>query len=261
MHLHSIFSEKQRRSLDREAPTPLYFQLYKLLKSCILDGTFAHGTRLPAEMELCSEFGISRITAKRSLDELAHEGLVKRQRGKGTYVIYKYKTKPVRAPLEGVLQEIDSLAKQSSAIILDCEMLQPPGHLREEFGLQHGQTVLYLARVRHHDGVKFAYYNSWTPGMPKPSDTAVLEETPRLSYFRQHGMHMTHVRQILGAVAADQKAAEALDCDVGAPLLSLTRRIYDHSGGTEKMVDYLEVLYHHEHFQYRMDLTLEGIPG
>jgi GntR family transcriptional regulator len=64
------------------------------------------------------------------------------------------------------------------------------------------------------------------------------------------------VRQRLGAVAADQEAAEALDIDVGAPLLRLTRRIYDREGTAEKMVDYLKVLYHHEYFQYRMDLTL-----
>jgi len=261
VNLHSIFSEKQRRALNQDTPTPLYFQLYKLLKSCILNGTFSHGSRLPTEMELTTEFSVSRITAKRSLDELAREGLVKRHRGKGTHVIHKYKPKPVRAPLEGVLEEIDSLARQSSAIVLDCEMLQPPGLLREEFDMDDGATALYLARVRHHNGLRFAFYNSWTPAIPKPKNPAVLEEMPRLTYFRQHGMRMTHVRQILGAVAADQSAADALETEVGAPLLSLTRRIYDRSGGTEKMVDYLEVLYHHEYFQYRMDLTLEDISG
>lgn len=261
MNLHSIFSEKQRRSLSQDTPTPLYFQIYNLLKSCILNGTFSHGSRLPTEMELSSEFGVSRITAKRSLDELALESLVKRQRGKGTHVIYKYKAKPVRAPLEGVLQEIDSLARQSRAIVLDCELLQPPGQLRKEFGMEDGATALYLARVRHKDGLRFAYYCSWTPGMPKPKNPVILEQTPRLAYFRKHGMRMTHVRQILGAVPAGQKAAEALETEVGAPLLSLTRRIYDRSGGAEEMVDYLEVLYHHEYFQYRMDLTLDEIPG
>ncbi len=261
MNIHSIFSEKQRRSLSQDTPTPLYFQLYKLLKSSILDGTFSHGSRLPTEMELASEFGVSRITAKRSLDELALEGLVKRHRGKGTHVTHEFQAQPVRAPLEGVLQEIDSLARQSRAIVLDCELLQPPGQLRKEFGMEDGSTALYLARVRHHDGLRFAYYSSWTPNMAKPYDSAVLEDTPRLSYFKQHGMRMTHVRQILGAVPAGQKAAEALEVDVGIPLLSLTRRIYDRSSGTETMVDYLKVLYHYERFQYRMDLTLEDYPG
>jgi GntR family transcriptional regulator len=256
MHLHSVFSEKQRRSLSQDVPAPLYFQLYKLLKSCILNGTFSHGSRLPTEMELSSEFSVSRITAKRSLDELAQEGLVTRHRGKGTHVTYKYQTQPVRAPLEGVLEEIDSLAQQSSAIVLDCELLHPPRQLHEEFAMADHERALYLARVRHHEGMKFAYYRSWTPNMPKPDNPAVLEETPRLTYFKKQGMQMTHVRQRLGAVAADQEAAEALDIDVGAPLLRLTRRIYDREGTAEKMVDYLKVLYHHEYFQYRMDLTL-----
>ena len=46
--LQSIISEKQRRALTRDSPTPLYFQLYKMLKTCILDGTFQHGMRAPS---------------------------------------------------------------------------------------------------------------------------------------------------------------------------------------------------------------------
>ena len=259
MILRSIFSLKQRQSLSQDAPTPLYFQLYELLKSCIINGTFSYGTRLPSEMELATEFSVSRITSKRSLDELAQEGLVARHRGKGTHVIHRFKAEKVRVPLEGMLQEINSLARQSRAMVLDCEMLQPPGQLRKEFGMEEGETALFLARVRHQDGLRFAYYNSWTPGMNKPIDIDRLEGMPRLHYFKEHGLRMTHVKQILGAEAASKKVAHALEAEVGVPLLSLTRRIYDRPDGNEKLVDYLEVLYHHERFQYRLDLALEDI--
>ena len=116
--LDSIFTETQRQALSKESPTPMYFQLYNLLKTCIVDGTFTNGTRLPTEKELSDEFGISRITAKRSLDELAAEGLVDRRRGKGTHVIYKYQPQPVHAPLTGMLQEIESMALNSRAVLL-----------------------------------------------------------------------------------------------------------------------------------------------
>lgn len=255
--LESIFSAKQRQILSKDSPTPMYFQLYQLLKTCIQDGTFTNGTRLPTEKELSEEFEVSRITAKRSLDELAAEGLVERRRGKGTHVIYRYRPKPVRAPLTGMLEEIETMALSSRAIVLDCEMLQPPQSIRDEFGIEPGETLLYLARIRERDGLRFGYYKSWTHGVSKPRRPKTLERTPRLAYFRDHGLVITHVTQTIRAVGAEADAAEALGVSVGSPLLHLRRRSYLQTNGEERLVDYLEVYYHPERFQYRMDLTVD----
>ncbi len=44
------------------------------------------GTRLPTEVELAREFGVSRLTAYKVMAELQHDGLVRRQKGRGTFV-------------------------------------------------------------------------------------------------------------------------------------------------------------------------------
>jgi GntR family transcriptional regulator len=255
-----LFSQKQREALSKDSPTPLYYQLYKLLNACILDGSFEKGMRMPTEKQLSREFNISRITAKRTLDELAAEGLVERHRGRGTHVIYQHQPEPVHAPLVGVLQEIESIARLSRAIILDCAMLQPPKEIREELGLKPGETALYLERVRESNGLRFAYYISWTKGMKKPRNPRLLESTPRLAYFRQNGLEITHVKQVLNATAASEKAAQALLVRTGSPLLCLQRRSFNDSSGNEHMVDHLQVFYHPERFQYRMDLRLDDKP-
>ncbi len=256
--LNSIFSERQRQALTKASPTPLYFQLYQLLKNCILDGTFPRGARLPTEKQLSAEFGISRITAKRSLDELAEEGLVERHRGKGTHVTYVYKPQPVHAPLVGMLQEIESMARNSRAIVLDCEMLQPPQQIRDELGLRPGETALYLARIRERNGLRFGHYTSWTVGVNKPSDPQIFAATPRLSYFRDNGLEITHVKQTISAVGAPEEVASALGVEPGSPLLSLTRRSYKQADNAEQLMDFLQVLYRPDRFQYRMDLTVDG---
>jgi GntR family transcriptional regulator len=256
--LESIFSEKQRAALSKESPTPMYFQLYQLLKTCIQDGTFTNGARLPTEKQLSEEFDVSRITAKRSLDELAAEGLVERRRGKGTHVTYRYRPKPVHAPLTGMLEEIETMALSSRAILLDCEMLQPPQAIRDEFAIEPGETLLYLARIRERDGLRFGYYKSWTRDVKKPRRPKIFEKTPRLRYFRDHGLEITHVTQTLRAVGAEADAAEALGVPEGSPLLHLRRRSYLQTNGDERLVDYLEVYYHPERFQYRMDLTVDS---
>lgn len=255
--LQSIFSEKQRQALTRESPTPLYFQLYKLLKNCILNGTFVKDMQLPTEKQLSDEFGISRITAKRSLDDLAAEGLVERYRGKGTHVVYEYRPQPVHAPLVGMLQEIESMARNSNAVVLDGDMLQPPQHIRDEFGIKSGEMVLYLVRTREREGRRFGYYISWTLGVKLPEDPKFFEYTPRLAYFREQGLGVTHVKQTLRAVGASSDAAKALGVEPGSPLLSLTRRSYNQVDDKEYLIDYLLAQYHPDRFQYRMDLTLD----
>ena len=227
------------------------------MKARILDGTLALGLRLPPEEQLAELFKVSRITAKRAMDDLAGEGLVERRRGRGTHVIYQYSPRPVHAPLTGMLQEIESMARNSHAHIIDCAMVTPPPSVRERMALATGQEVLHLCRVRERQKRRFGYYESWTVGVAMPADPSIFETTPRLTFFRKNGLELTHVTQTLSARAASHAVAKALQVDVGSPLLSLTRRSFQNQGNEEVMLDYMEVLYDPEHFEYAMDLTLE----
>ena len=71
-----LFSKSQRNRVSENVPSPLYYQLYRLIKAYILDGTFHHGEKLPSEKELAEGFNVSRITVKRAVNELAAEDLV-----------------------------------------------------------------------------------------------------------------------------------------------------------------------------------------
>lgn len=255
--ISSLFSEHQRQSLSQDIPTPLYHQLYTLLHNNILNGTIPTGSQMPTEQQLAESFNISRITAKRALDELAAENLVERRRGKGTYVTYKYKPQPVKAPLVGMLQEIESMARQTDAKVMVMDQLQPPAEIRDEFNMPAGQTALRVVRVRSRDGEPFGFYSSWTRGVTKKIGLKAMESKPRLEIFRDHGLEITHVTQTLTAMAATPEVAAALDTKAGAPLLCLVRRSYNPN---EELVDYLHVLYNPDRFQYQMDLKPEDAP-
>lgn len=255
--IDAIFSQRLRNGLSNEAPTPLYFQLFSLLKGMILDGTLPYGERIPTEEQLAKAFKVSRITAKRSMDELAKENLVERRRGKGSHVIYKYTPKPVKAPLVGMLQEIESMARNSHAKVLECNLMTPPRSIRDELELADGEKALHLIRVRERQGLKFGYYVSWTAGVTMPDDPSHFENVPRLSYFREKGLEITHVTQTLSAMAATDEIAKALGVAQASPLLTLTRRSFNTVVGQEHLRDHLVVFYNPEHFQYKMDLKID----
>lgn len=71
---------------DRESRTPLYLQLYKVVKRAIMDGAIPPGSRLPSTRMAATLLGVSRNTVVLAYEELAAEDLVRGILGSGTRV-------------------------------------------------------------------------------------------------------------------------------------------------------------------------------
>lgn len=80
---------------------PRYLQLKQQLLQRIRSGDFQPGDRVPSEHQLARMAGVSRITAKQALSELAREGWVYRVRGKGTFVSERPRP-PERGPVQAI---------------------------------------------------------------------------------------------------------------------------------------------------------------
>lgn len=64
-----------------------YLRIYNDIKGAILSNQYGEGTKLPAEGQLQTTYGVSRITVKKAMEMLSEEGLVERYPGKGTFVL------------------------------------------------------------------------------------------------------------------------------------------------------------------------------
>ncbi len=106
--------------IDESANVPLYQQIYDLLRAKIMDGTLALNDRLPAEQELTQALGVSRITVKRAMNELAVAGLVRRQRGIGTVVIYDVAAPTVKGSFETMIDGLTRMGVETEVQLLDC---------------------------------------------------------------------------------------------------------------------------------------------
>jgi DNA-binding GntR family transcriptional regulator len=71
--------------LDHDSPVPLFEQLAALLRAGIDSGAITG--RLPSELTLTQQYGISRGTAHRAVMILVDAGYVRISRGKGTFVV------------------------------------------------------------------------------------------------------------------------------------------------------------------------------
>jgi GntR family transcriptional regulator len=74
------------QKLDESSSLPLYQQLQRALRQAIENGVIAPEDALPPERDLAEMLGVSRITVRKAIDELAEEGLLVRKQGSGTFV-------------------------------------------------------------------------------------------------------------------------------------------------------------------------------
>ena len=65
--------------------------VFSQLQMKIIFGEWPEGYRIPTEMELCDQYGVSRVTIRRALDGLVRQGYISRTRGRGSFVLFKRK--------------------------------------------------------------------------------------------------------------------------------------------------------------------------
>ena len=252
--LNSLKSEWELSQHSSMARVPLYHQLYMVLKGAILDGTIPYDAQMPTEQQLAATFDVSRITAKRAMDELAGEKLVARFRGKGSHVTYHYQPEPVSAPLVGMLKGLVEIARHGSMRPITSEKVVPPADIRQILGLAQDDVVHKVIRVcSNEDGDPYVYYRSWTVGVRKGFTMKKLASTSRLELLRQNGIHLVKVEQVISAENASAPIAAELGVETGSALLSIRRIGYVKSGN---VVDVLDGLYNPQRFQYAMVSSL-----
>lgn len=84
---HAVSMEDRSQRITRDGPVSVWSQVAADLAADITAGELAAGARLPAEPDLASVYGVSRITVRRAVRDLADRGLVTVSRGRGTYVM------------------------------------------------------------------------------------------------------------------------------------------------------------------------------
>jgi GntR family transcriptional regulator len=243
------------RLVDGRMPTPLYHQVYLVLRDKIVSGAYGADGLLPGEPALVQQFGVSRITVKRALNDLAAEGFVRRRRGLGTRVVSGGAGKPVAGNMAGLIENLIIMGLATEVRLIEFAYVLPPNDVRRMLGLAEGERAQRAVRVRSQEGVPFSYL---TTHVPEPIGRAYgrreLAATPLLTLLERAGAVAASADQALSARLADPTVAAHLEVEVGSPLLSLTRVVYD---AERRPVEHILALYRPDRFEYRMSLARE----
>jgi GntR family transcriptional regulator len=239
-------------SLETATGVPLYQQIFVLLRNQIQSGDLAPGVRVMGEVELCAAFKVSRITARRALNELAQQGLVERTRGRGTTVLARRPPDPMRATFDGLMENIGHIGRTTSVKVLHRGTEPATQEVAAQLQLAPGTPVLHALRVRQLGDQGMSYLATWVPqNIAALIEGQDMSATPLLLLLEEVGVPVASATQTITATLADAAAASALGLPAGSPLIDVRRTVCD---ANDRPVEFIKILYRPELYQFHMSM-------
>jgi len=245
--------------VDESLPTPLYHQIYLLLRERIVSGQLEAGALLPGEQEMARQLGVSRITVKRALNELASRGLVERRRGRGTSVAGSAVIPLVASAFDTLVESLQRMGLRTDVELLDVAELAADALVAERLEIKAGVIVQRAVRLRRLNGQPFSHLVNHIPlRIARQFSAQDLASGSMLTLLERAGAPAQEAEQWISAVGAPAPIASALDVSPGAPLLRIDRVM---RGPRRRPVQYIEAHYRPDRFHYHVRAQRSGRGG
>lgn len=204
---------------------PLYQQLYEILRARIARGELAPGDMLPTERALMAQYGAGRVTVRQALDLLVQDGLIYRERARGTFVSQpRVEQNLVR--IVNFTTDMQQRGLKARTKILGSALISANVELAEKLQLPVGAELAHLTRLRLADREPMSVEESFLahrdcPNILKKHNYAAYPLREALE--RDYNLRLVRAHQIIRAVAAHAELARVLNVPQRAPLLHIER--------------------------------------
>jgi GntR family transcriptional regulator len=224
-------------TVDRSSPVPMYYQVAQQLEHAIEAGELAPGTRLDGELALATRLGVSRPTLRRAIEYLVDRGYLVRRRAVGTQVVHPKVRRPVG--LTSLYDDLTASRKDPRTTVLSLETAPASDRVAHALGLEDGQEVVAVERLRYADGQPLAVMRNWLPVGLVELDVGRLERSGLYQLMRAAGIGLHLASQTIGARGAGAAEARLLQAHKGEPLLTMERTTYNENGQPVELGDHL----------------------
>lgn len=238
--------------LDTSSPLPKYYQLKEIIRDLIEREELREGEPIPPERKFCEEYGVSRMTTRQAIVELANEGLLYREQGRGTFVSGR-KVKQQAERLTSFTEDMAQRGMQATSHMLNAELVEASASVARRLGVEEGEETVCLKRVRNADGEPMALetsylFHEFAVGLLS------MELSTRSIYdeLRARGLHIAWAEQTYEATVVNEFESKHLGVPVGSPALLLERVTYD---GSDRAFEYVKSTYRGD--RYRISTLLK----
>ncbi|HEY1729135.1 MAG TPA: GntR family transcriptional regulator [Candidatus Baltobacteraceae bacterium] len=234
------------------ATVPLWAQIAGVLRQRIAQGQDTDFS----DTALVAEFKVSPMTVRQAVQDLVAEGLLVRQRGRGTFI--------ARTPVQGSLNSLERYlerwrfpGRDFRVEILKRNLVAANMWLASQLGVEPGTLVAYIRRRRFVDGYAVALDNRYLPADINAdlSDEEILETgVMRLIQQRLAG-RLRQATLTIRASTVSEEEAQLLGLAIGAPVLDRDLRLETEDG---RIVMTGNSLYHPDRFVYAATFEIDS---
>jgi len=216
---------------DTASGVALWRQVADGIERGIADGTFAAGEKLPGETEIAETYRVNRHTVRRALAALAERGLVRAERGSGTYVEARRLAYPLRSRTR-FSEIVGAGGREPRGQLIDASTDVATRELARELGLKTGAALIRIEALRFADRTPICVSTTWLAADRFPDAGRVFAKlrsmTGLLAHYGINDYRRASTR--ISAAIAEATDAARLDLSLGRPILVVDSTDVDTSG-------------------------------
>lgn len=213
--------------INKNSPIPVYYQLKNIILQKIENGEFTAENPIHSERELSETLGISRMTVRQALNQLVSEGVLYREKGKGTFVS---KSRIQQRNISSFSDTVRSKGMVPSTKILNFVKTGVNAEVATSLGIETGELVYNIKRLRLADAAPIAIEEVFLPekychGLDRYDLTESLYSIMKKEY--SYSIH--YVDNMIEAVKPSKEDRALLDIGTSVPVLGVTGVVYTSS--------------------------------
>jgi GntR family phosphonate transport system transcriptional regulator len=216
---------------DTASGVALWRQVADGLERGIADGSFAAGERLPGEMEIAETYRVNRHTVRRALAALSGRGLVRAERGSGTYVEAPRLAYPLRSRTR-FSEIVGAGGREPRGQLIGAAEEVATRELARQLGLKTGAPLIRIEALRLADRSPICVGTTWLAAERFPEAGRIYERvgsmTKVLAHYGVRDYRRAATRVTAGIV--DASDAARLDLALGRPILVVYSTDVDAAG-------------------------------
>ena len=241
------------QGLNPVSKIPLYQQLYEQLEGRIRSGQWKPGDRIPPESELLTQYEVSRITVRKVLAMLVAEGLLVRERGRGSFVA----SPKLEHGMTTIVSFTDDMRQRGfspGTKIIFMGLVPAPRAIADALSVPEGEELARIDRLRLADEQPMCVEESFLihRHLPGILEHDLANDSLREIKQREYGIRWSRAQQTIQAVPAAPEIARLLSVKTGAPLLFFDRVTFSQDNVA---MEYLRVYYRADRYTLHNELV------
>ena len=219
-------------TINRQSKLPLYILIEQNVRDLIMRGLLHPGDLVPSEFELADFYGVSRLTIRHALDDLAQQGWLNRRHGVGTFVASPSVARITPSKLS-FTEQMRAIGRTPSSRQIRIQIIPASSEVARRLELQVGASVVEIVRVRLADNEPILLETAYVSHdrFPELTPNVDLSNASLYEYLSEHcHTNVTTMYQTLVPVLLTEAEAQYLEIEPLTPAVHSEVIAYNATG-------------------------------